>query len=443
MERLLKVVDACRERILAAERELWKHPQTGYKEWVNHKYMADAFREMGYELKEAGNIPGFCTDLDTGREGPTLLILAELDSIICPSHPEADKQTGAVHSCGHHAQCAAMLGIAAALKAEGALEDLSGRIRLCLVPAEELLEIEYRNSLMKQGVIRYYGGKPEFMSRGMFDGVDLAFMVHTAGRFSCQRGSVGCFAKRIVYKGKAAHAGGAPWDGKNALYGATLGLNAVNAIRETFREADQIRVHPILTHGGDMVNAIPETATLESYVRGRSFQAMEDVNRRVNRALIGAALSMGLGVEIQDAPGYAPLENDPGMIDVVQEAVEKALPEVSFYRSEHYSSGSTDMGDLCCVMPVVHPYCGGAQGNGHGNDYYITDPEAACVNSAKMQLGMLYLLLENGASRAKRIVAEYEPLFSSPKEYLAYMDSLAKSGDRILYTEDGGAKVLL
>ena len=70
---------------------------------------------MGYKLNKAGDIPGFTTEIDTGREGPTLLILGELDSLICPNHPDADKETGAVHCCGHSAQSAALLGIAAAL----------------------------------------------------------------------------------------------------------------------------------------------------------------------------------------------------------------------------------------------------------------------------------------------------------------------------------------
>ncbi|MBQ1173651.1 MAG: hypothetical protein IIX58_00530, partial [Alistipes sp.] len=76
---------------------------------------------------------------------------------------ECDPETGAVHSCGHHAQCAALLGIAAALTEKGILDDLSGKIRLCAVPAEELLEIEFRSKLRAEGTIKYMGGKSEFL----------------------------------------------------------------------------------------------------------------------------------------------------------------------------------------------------------------------------------------------------------------------------------------
>ena len=436
MKNIIESVEKHKNMILDAERYIWNNPETGYKEVKTSAYMAEAFEKLGYELVLADGITGFYTVVDTGKPGPEILILAELDSVICPEHKDADPVTGAVHSCGHNAQCAALLGIAAALKEPGILDKFCGKIRLCAVPAEELLEIEFRTNLKKEGKIKYLGGKSEFLHRGYFDGVDLAFMVHASTAFSVIKGSVGCLAKWITYKGVAAHAGGSPWDGRNALYAASCGLNAINAIRETFEEKDIIRVHPIITAGGKMVNAIPETAVLESFVRGATFEAIQKANYKVNRALCGAALSLGNNVEIVDLPGYAPLWNDKNLIQVSEEAAKLAIPEYSYLVSEKFSSGSTDMGDLCCVMPVVHPYSGGAQGRSHGNNYEIVDPVAACVGSAKLQMGMLLLLLENDAQRAKKVIAEYKPLFASKEAYLQYMDELNKEGDRIVYNED-------
>ena len=436
-------VDKHRKLILDTERYIWKNPETGYKEVKTSAYMAEKFRELGYDPVMAEGITGFYTDLDTGRPGPTLLILGELDSVICPEHPESDPVTGAVHSCGHNAQCAALVGVAAALKEPGMLDDLCGRIRLCAVPAEELLEIEYRSRLKAEGKIRYFGGKSEFLYRGYFDGVDLAFMVHASTAFGMKAGAVGCIAKSITYKGVSAHAGGAPWDGRNALYAANCGLNAVNAIRETFREGDIIRVHPIITSGGAMVNAIPDTVTLESYVRGASFEAIRNANQKVNQALCGAALSIEANVDICDIPGYAPLINDRNMMSLAGEAAKNAIPEYDFFINNAIWSASTDMGDLSSVMPVVHPYAGGATGRAHGNDYQIADPEAACVASAKLQVEMLYMLLSNGAERAKEVIENYEPQFKSKDEYFAFVDKLSCAGDRIEYLDDGVARVKL
>lgn len=440
MQAIIEMAEKYRPLILEAEQYVWEHPETGFKEYKTSAYLAEQFEKLGYTLTFAEGITGFYTEVDTGREGPTLLILGEMDSVICPAHPNADKQTGAVHACGHNVQCAALLGVAAALTEEKILSRICGKIRLCAVPAEELMEMGYRTKLMQEGKIKYFGGKCEFLSRGYFDGVDLAFMVHASTKSFVRLGSVGIIAKTITYKGVAAHAGGSPWQGKNALYAANCGLSAVNALRETFQEKDLIRWHPILTRGGDMVNAIPETATIESYVRGLSLKGIKRENQKIDRALIGAALSFDMNVEIVDEPGYAPLQNDTQMLQVAQEVYEAVTGE-TFEIVQGYSTGSTDMGDLSTIMPVVHPYIGGAQGKGHGNDYVIADKEKACITNVKWQIAMLTALMGNGAARAKEIVKNYQPAFASKQAFLEHQDSLKRKGDRIEYRADGTAVI--
>ena len=435
MQEIHSAVDKYRDLILEAEKTIWRTPETGYKEYKTHAYLLEEFRKLGYEPREAEGITGFTVDVKMENEGPTVLILGELDSVICPSHPEADPETGAVHACGHHAQCAALLGIAAALTEPSVRQGLSGRVRLAAVPAEELIEIEYRTRLKKEGKIRYFGGKLEFLSRGLFDGVDLCMMVHTSSCFAITRGMAGLLAKRVTYLGKSAHAGGSPWDGVNALYAANCGIGAVNAIRETFRDEEMIRVHPILTHGGDIVNAIPERVSLESYVRGRSFEAIASANRRVNRALVGAALSLGAQIEIEDTAGYSPMENDDGMRSVAEDAFRLLFPKEPLYVNESVSSGSTDMGDLSQLFPTVHPWSGGAVGAGHGADYRIASAERATVMTAKWQVGALKLLLENGAARGREIVANFTPKFVSKEALFAYIATLESQGERIEYKE--------
>ena len=442
MQDIIKAVDKNRQLILDAEKFIWEHPETGYRETATSEYMAKKFEELGYKLTYAESITGFFTEIDTGKQGPKILILGELDSIICPSHPDADKVTGAVHACGHNAQSATLLGVAAALKDRSVLEKFCGRIMLCAVPAEEMIELEYRNKLIEEGKIKYYGGKCEFLSRGYFDGVDIAFMIHHSTTSCGIAGAVGILAKSITYKGVSAHAGGSPWSGHNALYAATCGLNAANAIRETFRDSDLIRFHPIITDGGSVVNAIPERAKIESYVRGRSYEAILSANDRINKALIGAALSLDTNIDISERAGYAPLVNDKNLLEITKESFEELFPNEEYVLSSNISTGSTDMGDLSCIMPVVHPYIGGASGTAHGNDYRISDPELACVSNAKLHLMMLLKLLENNAKRANKVISEANPPFASKEEYLSYIDGLTRSGDRICYS-DGTATIEL
>lgn len=416
---------------------IWENAETGYREVKTSSYMAKIFEDFGYTLTYADGITGFITEIDTGRKGPTILVLSELDSLINFDHPDCVKETGAVHSCGHAAQCGAMIGIAGALKSPKILEKLSGKIRLCVVPAEELIEIEYRQGLIKQGVITYLGGKPEFLKRGLFDGVDMAFMLHTTrgDKFLSVASAVGCVAKKVTYKGVSAHAGGSPWNGNNALYSATLGLSAINSIRETFKEQDVIRVHPIITKGGNAVNAIPDKVTIESYIRGTSFDAIKDANKKVNRALIGGALSIGCNVEIEDTPGYAPFTNEVNMLEVFKESAISMGYDCELKNTTE--SGSTDMGDLSCIMPIIHPYAPGAKGLSHGNDYYIDKPELALIASAEVQVKMLVEFLSNGGKKAKEVIENYKPLFSSKEEYFEYLETFKSSGNRIEYSNDG------
>lgn len=444
IKNIVAEVNKHRDLILKAHEFIWSNPETGFREVKTSLYLEAAFEELGYNLIKAENIPGFYTVVDTGRPGPEVLVLGELDALICADHPDADSQTGAVHCCGHSAQCAALLGVAAVLRNPEFLENLCGRIRLCAVPAEELIELEYRTKLKKEGKITYFGGKPEFLYRGYFNGVDMAFMVHTTpdNVFRVRRGGVGCIVKSITYKGTAAHAGGRPWDGCNALYAATQGISAVNAIRETFRESDIIRVHQIITNGGDAVNAIPDNVVLENQVRGSNFDAIKEANKKVNRALCGAALSLGANIEINDMPGYAPLVNAEGLIEIAKEASYTAFGKETLY-FETLSSGCTDMGDLSTIMPVAHLLIPGATGTSHGIDFKISDPDTACVDSAKWQLAMLTLLLKDNAARARKIIENYNPLFDSKEAYFKYIDDFNCEGLRIKYRDDGVAEIKL
>lgn len=421
---------------------IWKHPETGYREWNTSAYMEKQFENLGYTLVRAGNIPGFYADLDTGKPGPRIAVLGELDSLIVGTHPDADPKTCAVHACGHNAQCATLIGIAAALKEPGALDGMCGSIRFMAVPAEELIELGYRKGLREQGIIKYFGGKTEFIARGYFDGVDMAMMIHSGNlpegkTLAVTKGSNGCVTKNITFKGFSAHAGGSPEKGKNALYAATCGINAVNSLRETFVDNEHIRFHPILTEAGTAVNAIPETVKMETYVRGASYDSILTYNKKVNQALAGAAASIGCNVELDDHPGYFPLNNDPNLSEIIKEAMEKVSGPGSAVINDNWGTGSTDMGDVSAIMPAVHPHASGAIGTGHGNDYYIHDKKLACLYPAQCLTVMADMLLTNDAALAKKVIAEGKPRFASKEEFMAAVDKLSMDKDAVAYNEDG------
>ena len=459
-ETVLRAVEAARPTILAAERHIWRNPEPGYREWKTHAYLKEQFEALGLAPRTFDRIPasiavqsakdgqdrvfqpipGFWVDFDTGRPGPRLVIFGEMDSLLIPTHPECDKETGAVHACGHHAQCAALLGVAAGRAAPGALERLSGSIRLIAVPAEEFIERDFRKGLCERGVIRYQSGKQELLWRGILDDVDLAYLVHTTAgkaRLATAPGSNGFIATQHVFLGKAAHAGSKPQEGINALYAANLAMNAANALRETFPDGQHVRFHPIVTAGGTSCNSIPERVVVESSVRAASMEYAIEVNRKINRAFAGAAAAMGCRLEVHDLNGYAPRLNDASLNDLLHDVAVDLFGADCQHDRSPWSSGCSDMGDISCVMPATNAYAGGAVGRGHGSDYRIADPEIACVGSAMIQAVGAARLLENDAALARKIVADYKPLFATIADYLRQADAINFDGEVVSYGDDG------
>ena len=441
---VLQAVESYQDTILAAERHIWKNPETGFKEWKTHAYLKSKYEELGYTVTEAGNIPGFWTDVDTGRPGPRIAVFGELDALIIPTHPECDPQTGVVHACGHHCQSAALLGVAAALKVPGVLDGLCGSIRLIAVPAEESEELDFRKDLRKQGVIRYLTGKQEFMARGVLDGVDIALMVHTAvdeSGLCCGGGSNGVILKKATFLGTAAHAAGSPHLGINALQAATCGIQLTSALRETFPETEYIRFHPIIAKGGDTISTITDHAVVESFLAAASIDTLFRENLKVNRAFASAAAAMGAQVVLEDLFGYAPFKHDPNLKEMVRQIGVELLGEENVHFTNTWSGGATDMGDVSCVMPTVHPEIGGSSGTDHSKDYYITDPVMACVVSAKVQCAMLVRLLENDGAEAKRVLNEGRQDYPTIPEYLAQIDAMCIDKQAVVYDEERGTKL--
>ncbi len=196
--------------------------------------------------------------------------------------------------------------------------------------------------------------------------------------------------------------------GVNALYAANIGLMAINALRETFRDEDTIRVHPIITHGGSQVNVIPGEVRLETFVRGKTLEAIADADRKVDRALRAGALALGATVEIETLPGYMPLRCDSLLVERFR-GIAADLVGADNVRTIQHRTGSTDMGDLGQVMPIIHPYVGGAKGTPHGADYEIVDPTLTYLTNAKALASMVVDLLADNAEIARQVVAQARP----------------------------------
>ena len=356
-------------------------------------------------------------------------LLGELDAIICRDHPHADPKTGAAHCCGHHVQLANMLAVGMAFKDAGIMDELDGDLMLFAVPAEEYVEIDFRNGLREKGDLRYLGGKQQLIAEGAFDGIDIAMQMHANitndphGFYDLGGSCNGFVGKLMTYRGRAAHAAGAPDKGINALNAAMMGVMGVNAIRERFREDDFVRFHPIINSGGDLVNVIPDYVTMESYTRAANVDALLRYNTDINRALRAGADAVGATCELQDLPGYLPLRPDENLRNVLRDNA------VALFGEEHvavgaHNAGSTEMGDVSHLIPVVHPWVGCAKGVLHGANFVLDNEEVAYEKSPEVLAMTIIDLLYDDAKKAEEICANFKPVFTK-ETYCEFQDKIA------------------
>lgn len=407
---------------------IFKEPELGFKENLTQAKVRQALEGLDLQCECGAALTGVKARMKGKDCRKTVALLGELDAIVCREHPQSNPLTGAAHCCGHNVQLANLLGVAMAMKDAQAMQYLDGDIVFFAVPAEEYVEIDYRNKLKEAGQLCYLGGKAQLIAEGAFDDIDMAMQMHVhttqdpEGTFVVGASCNGFIGKLIEYHGKAAHAAGAPDRGVNALNAAMMGVMGVNAIRETFREADCVRFHPIINAGGDLVNVIPDRVKMESYVRASNIEALTAYNKAINRALKAGGDAIGASCEIKDLPGYLPLRPDEAFKDVLRENAKEIFGEAHIEEGEH-SAGSTDMGDVSHLIPVVHPWVGCARGVLHGADYVLEDHRTAYNKSLKVLAGCLIDLLWDDAKEAERICKNFKPVLNK-QTYCQLMDNI-------------------
>ena len=423
-------IDDRAEWLMDTARTILDNPEPGFTEYKTSRFVSEKLSELGISHQSGIAITGLKGIVQGGRPGPTVAVIGELDSLRVLDHPHVDPDTGAAHACGHHCQTPMMLGAAVGLLVPEVLESLAGNIAFIAVPAEEFIDVEFRWGLHKEGQLGLMAGKQEFIRLGAFDDIDMAMMVHTASssqestKFSVGGTSNGHVVKYVRFIGKAAHAGSSPHMGVNALQAAMVALNALNTQRETLRNENNVRLHGVLTRGGAAVNSVPADVRYEGRVRGRTAEAIEDANDKMDRCLRAGALTMGGSVEIVTIPGYLPMKNNEPMSELFKRNAVEIVGEneVAEHPADRNRGGSTDMGDLSQLMPVIHPYTTAAHGAGHSIDYVVDDYVQAVVNPAKAMAMSVIDLLYDDAQAAKHVIDTSPPTMTS-RQYLAFQNA--------------------
>lgn len=396
-------------------------PEAGFKEVRTGDILEAELRALGLEVERGLAVTGIRAA--SGPSGaPEIILLADMDALATPGSPG-----GIAHSCGHSAQMAAVFGAFKALVKAGIPEREGLRLVFLGAPAEEYSDLDHRLKLRAEGKTRLFSGKQELIRIGAFDRALAVLKYHSMPDEPRRQVTIngtlnGFIAKRATFIGKAAHSGAWPEKGINALNAAALAQLAIHTQRETFRDEDHIRVHPILKEGGLVVNTVPDRAVMETYVRGASFAAILDASAKVDRALAAGAVAVGATVKIENLPGYQPFRPSPELGRVLGQVALGLLSadQVDF---QDASFASDDIGDVASLVPTCQLGCSGFRGSIHGADFEPSDLERAYVLPATILGATALALAADRGSLAREARAAYQPRFAKD-EYVDAIEAL-------------------
>ncbi len=189
---------------------------------------------------------------------------------------------------------------------------------------------------------------------------------------------------------------------------------AINALRETHQADDTVRIHGIMTRGGEAVSAVPSDVRLEWRVRSSTPKVVVENSAAVDRCFRAGALAVGASVNITTIPGYLPMRHDTKLQDIFRRTAVDLVGEQAtlVMPARRNRGGSTDMGAPSNIMPACHPYTAGSVCPGHSKECGITDYESAVIVPAKIMAMVVIDLLADGAKRAKEVKANHRPLMT-------------------------------
>jgi amidohydrolase len=319
-------LDAMRDDLIALSLQIHSTPEIAFEEHKCSAVLAGFLAENGFQVER-----GIC-DLPTafratiGSGSPSVAFVTEYDAL-----------PGIGHGCGHNiigtASAAAGIVVKDLLEAAG-----GGTVQVIGTPAEEAA-----------------GGKVYMISRGAFDGLDCAMMVHPGNRNTAVAYALACLELDVEFHGKPAHAAARPDAGVNALDAMIAAFANIGLMRQQLR--DSARVHGIITDGGQAVNVIPHHTAAKLLVRSEEDDYMDEVLKpKVLACFEGAARATGceLVYNWNEEARYKTIHTNMALAEAYKNNVE-SLGRKTVNPESKRSMGSTDMGNVTQVVPGIHP----------------------------------------------------------------------------------------
>ncbi|GIN56199.1 M20/M25/M40 family metallo-hydrolase [Lederbergia ruris] len=408
------------EEIKQIAERIFNNPELGYKEFKTKETIVSFLKKINPELTlEEFSTTGFRTSLGEGKD-LKIAFIAELDAVYAPTHRNADPDTGAAHNCGHYTQIAIALALYKYLYQSKVYENFDYELVFVFVPAEEYLDLRYRDELLKNGTISYYGGKPEAMRLGVFDDIDCAVCVHAIGgefdkrTIDINTALAGFLYKYYEFKGKATHAGFDPFSSKNAYSMSTLFNVAVGLARQQMNEREMVRINPIVMESDMSTNVIPNRIVVGTDLRAQSVEYIKEAAIKLDDAAKGSAIALQGEVDIQTQMGYLPFKQHRYLSEFVRETFEKN-EKIDVLLDNNAISAGGDIGDLSFMIPCIQIGHSGFTGTIHGDDFIDIDQEFLFEIFPEF-LSQVFIYMNGKVDKNqlyKRSFAEYEALIQT------------------------------
>ncbi|KQL41305.1 amidohydrolase [Bacillus sp. FJAT-25509] len=326
-EQIVKSIEESKEVYLEISHKIHEKPEIGNQEFFASETHSKILVEAGFDVTRniAGHETGFVARKTSSKQGPTIAFLAEYDAL-----------PGLGHACGHN--IIGTTSVAAGIALAEVISEIGGEVVIFGTPAEE-------------------GGpngsaKGSFVKNGLLEGVDAALMLHPSGKTGLSTPSLAVDPLDFHFYGRAAHAAGSPEHGINALDAVIQLFNGINALRQQL--TSDVRIHGIITHGGDAPNIIPEYASARFFIRASTWKRTEEVSTKIRNIAEGAAIATGSTVKIER------FQNEVHDFIINQSLDEIVGEELSLLgevvNSKSGGLGSTDAGNVSHVVPTSHAY---------------------------------------------------------------------------------------
>jgi len=306
-----------KEHLIEISDKIWEVAELGLIEFKSSALLAGELKKHGFRVEcgVAGMPTAFVASWGKGK--PVIGVLGEYDALpglsqkdIPREEPRESGKPG--HGCGHNIYGTSAMAAAIAVKKAMEKSGPRGIIKFFGCPAEE-----------------NYSGKVYMVRDGYFNNVN-AVLGHHPGSMNAAslRSSLSIVSARFHFYGKAAHAGGAPEQGRSALDAVELMNVGVNFLRE--HVIQDARIHYIVEKGGFQPNIVPPYARSWYYVRAPERHEVEYIYDWIIDIAKGAAMMTRTELKVEVEAGiYNVVPNRTLAELIVKNMREIGLPKYS------------------------------------------------------------------------------------------------------------------